>query len=82
MTYMRLTGMGQKEFNDEMWHNYARLINWDIDRVRDNARQYANQWHTKLVDAGGGWQRVFGELPRRIMASMQSRFPCLKRAER
>ncbi len=61
MTYMRLTGMGQKEFNDEMWHNYARLINWDIDRVRDNARQYANQWHTKLVDAGGGWQRVAPE---------------------
>ncbi len=61
MTYKRLTGMSQKDFNDEMWHNYARLINWDIDRIRENARPYANQWNTKLVDAGGGWQRVAPE---------------------
>lgn len=61
MTYQRLTGMTQREFNDEMWHNYARLINWDIDRVRENARPYRNQWHTKMVDAGGGWQRVAPE---------------------
>ncbi|MDE6547439.1 MAG: hypothetical protein K2L22_00400 [Muribaculaceae bacterium] len=61
MTYKRLTGIDQKQFNDEMWHNYARLINWDIDRVRENARPYANQWHTKLIDAGGGWQRVAPE---------------------
>ncbi len=58
MTYKRLTGISQKEFNDEMWHNYARMINWDIDRVRPNSRQYANNWNTKLVDAGSGWQRV------------------------
>lgn len=61
MTYMRLNNMSQKEFNDEMWHNYARLINWDIDRVRENAKPYRNQWHTKLVDIGGGWQRVASE---------------------
>ena len=57
-TYKRVTGISQKEFNDEMWHNYARLINWDIDRVRENARPYANKWHTKMVDAGGGRLRV------------------------
>ncbi len=61
MTYKRLTGMTQREFNDEMWHNYARLINWDIDRVRENARPYRNLWHTRLVDAGGGWKRVAPE---------------------
>lgn len=58
LTYQRLTGVSQKEFNDEMWHNYARLINWDIERVRDNARPYANLWNTKMVDLKGGWQRV------------------------
>lgn len=61
MTYKRLAGMDQKSFNDEMWQNYARLINWDIDRVRENAKPYANMWSTKLTDAGGGWQRVAPE---------------------
>lgn len=61
MTYQRVTGTGQKEFNDELWHFYARMINWDIDRVRENARKYANLWDTKLVDAGGGWKRVAPE---------------------
>lgn len=58
MTYMRLTGLSQEQFNDEMWHNYARLVNWDIDRVRDYTRGYTDIWHTDLVDAGGGWKRV------------------------
>lgn len=61
MTYKRLTGVGQEEFNDEMWNNYARLINWDIDRVRENAGPYRNQWHTQMIDAGGGWKRVAPE---------------------
>lgn len=61
MTYMQMTGLDQKGFNDEMWHNYARLVNWDIDRVRDYTRGYTDIWHTKLVDAGGGWQRVAPE---------------------
>lgn len=58
MTYMRLTGLSQEQFNDEMWHNYARLVNWDIDRVRDYTRGYTDIWHTDLVDADGGWKRV------------------------
>ena len=58
MTYMRLTGLSQERFNDEMWHNYARLVNWDIDRVRDYTRGYTDIWHTDLVDAGSGWKRV------------------------
>ncbi len=61
MTYQRFTGTGQKEFNDELWHFYSRMINWDIDRVRENARKYANIWDTRLVDAGGGWKRVAPE---------------------
>ena len=58
MTYIRLTGLSQERFNDEMWHNYARLVNWDIDRVRDYTRGYTDIWHTDLVDAGSGWKRV------------------------
>lgn len=59
--YMRLNNMAQKEFNDEMFHNYQRLVNWDIDRVRDVTRGFTDIWSTKLVDAGGGWQRVAPE---------------------
>lgn len=58
MTYMRLTGMSQKEFNDEMFRNYARLVNWDIPRVKDNTRDYTDIWHTDFDEAGGGWKRV------------------------
>lgn len=58
MTYKRLTGMDQEAFNDEMWHNYARLVNWDIDRVREYTRDYTDIWHTDLENAGGGWQRI------------------------
>lgn len=61
MTYKKLTGIEQKEFNDEMWHNYTRLVNWDIDRVRKNTRGYTDIWHTKLDNIGGGWQRVSPE---------------------
>lgn len=58
MTYMRLNNMSQKEFNDEMYNNYARLVNWDIDRVKDYTRGYTDIWHTEMDDLGNGWQRV------------------------
>ena len=58
MTYKKLTGLDQEAFNDEMWHNYARLVNWDIDRVRDYTRGYTDIWHSNLENAGGGWQRI------------------------
>lgn len=61
MTYKKLTGMDQEAFNDEMWHNYARLVNWDIDRVRDYTRGYTDIWHSGLDNAGGGWQRIAKE---------------------
>ena len=58
MTYKRITGLSQKEFNDEMFNNYTRLVNWDIDRVRENTRDYTDIWHTEMDDLGNGWQRV------------------------
>lgn len=58
MTYKRLTGIEQEEFNDEMWLNYARLVNFDIDRVRPYTRNLTSTWTTALEDAGDGWRRV------------------------
>lgn len=57
-TYIRETGISQEEFNDEMWHNYARLVNFDIDRVREYTRHLTSGWKTQLTDAGDGWKRV------------------------
>ena len=61
MTYKRLNNMSQKDFNDEMFKNYSRLVNWDIDRVRANTRNYTQIWHTDLNDIGKGWLRVAKE---------------------
>lgn len=52
MTYMRLAGVSQEEFNDEMWQAYAHCLNWDFDRFRSNARPYANKWNLKTVKKG------------------------------
>lgn len=57
-TYQRITGVSQEEFNDEMWHNYARLANFDIDRVKQYTRQLPGEWKTNLSDVGDGWKRV------------------------
>lgn len=58
MTYMRVNNLTQKEFNDEMFSNYTRLVNWDIERVKDYTRDYTDIWHTDLIDSGNGWKRV------------------------
>lgn len=61
MTYKRMTGMTQEQFNDEMLEIQRRFINWDIDRVRDHSRQYANRWHTPMVKGADGRLRPSAE---------------------
>lgn len=58
MTYKRMNSMSQKDFTDEMWRQQARFVNWDFDRVRENARPYANLWHTPMDRLGKGHYRV------------------------
>lgn len=58
MTYKRMTGLGQEEFNDEMYHQQARFVNWDFDRVRQNAAPYRNQWHTPMDTLGTRHYRI------------------------
>ena len=57
-TYIRTTGISQEEFNDEMWNNYARLVNFDIDRVREYTRKLTKGWKTRFTDIEDGWKRV------------------------
>ena len=57
-TYLRLTGISQQEFNDEMVMNYARLVNFDIDRTREYTRGLTSGWKTSFNKTDDGWQQV------------------------
>ena len=57
-TYKRITGIDQDTFNDEMWNNYAHLVNFDIERVRTHTRQLTTGWKTNFNDAGENWKIV------------------------
>lgn len=58
MTYKRMCSMGQEQFNDEMFRQQSRFVNWDFDRTRANMRPYANQWSTPLEPVGRNRYRV------------------------
>lgn len=58
MTHMRIQGLSQEAFCDEMFEIQSKIVNWDFEHARDNMRPYANRWHTDMVDAGHGWYRV------------------------
>ena len=65
MTYKRMTGMTQEQFNDEMMDVYLHLVNLDYDRVYDETQQWANSFasfKTNLKDDGNGWLQVAKEV--------------------
>lgn len=48
MTYKQMFGLGQEQFNDEMFDAVRKLVNWDLDYAKENMRQYANLWFTPI----------------------------------
>lgn len=58
MTYKRMHGLSQEEFNDEMFDACRRFITWDLKRIEKVARPYANQHQCSLIDDGDGWYRI------------------------
>jgi hypothetical protein len=58
MTYKRITAQNQEQFNDEMFDACRRFITWDMKRIEQVAKPYANQHKTILNAAGDGWYRV------------------------
>lgn len=58
MTYKRLVQVDQKMFNDEIFEAYRRFITWDMPRIEEVARPYANLHFTKLEDTGEGWYTI------------------------
>jgi hypothetical protein len=58
MTYKRITGQNQDQFNEEMFDACRRFVTWDMKRIEQVAKPYANQ-HKTVLDAGAaGWYRV------------------------
>ena len=60
-TYKRINDLDQEQFNDEMFDASRRFITWDIERIEEVARRYANQHHCVLNDVGEGWYRIAPE---------------------
>jgi hypothetical protein len=58
LTYMRLTGIDQATFNDELFDAYRRFITWDIKRIEKVASPHANQHSSELNPIGDGWYRI------------------------
>ena len=52
-TYKRMNGITQEQFNDEMMEGYMRMATWDIDGVRDRAKQRIGQHITYLQQVSG-----------------------------
>ncbi len=58
MTYKRMNGLTQEQFNDEMYDAYGRFITWDMKRIEQVAKPYANQHYSQLIDEKNGWYRI------------------------
>ena len=56
MTYKRMYGMSQREFNDEMFRGYQHLVNFDFIHARKETRKYACTFNTEL-ETTDGWCR-------------------------
>ena len=54
-TYMRMYGLDQRAFCDEMFRGYQHLVNFDFQHARRETRPYACTFDTELEDKGGGW---------------------------
>ena len=54
-TYMRMYGLSQQDFCDEMFRGYQHLMNFDFQHARRETRRYACTFDTELQDKGKGW---------------------------
>ena len=57
-TYKRITNLNQEGFNDEMFDACRRFITWDMKRIEQVARPYANQHKSTLNAVADGWYRI------------------------
>ena len=60
ITYKRITGITQEQFNDEMFDACRRFVTWDMPRIEKVAARYANQ-HTTSIASDDGWYKIAPE---------------------
>lgn len=58
MTYIRMNGLSQEQFNDVMFDAARRFITWDMQRIAQAAKPYINSHQSRLVAVDDGWYRV------------------------
>jgi hypothetical protein len=57
-TYKRIYNLTQDAFNDEIFEGCRKFITWDLKRVNEVAKKYANQHITKLDKSNNGYYRI------------------------
>jgi hypothetical protein len=59
MTYKRLTGITQEQFNDEIFDASRHFVTWDMPRIEKVAARYANQHVTSIAKSPEeGWYQI------------------------
>lgn len=59
MTYKRLSGITQDQFNDEMFDADRHFVTWDMPRIEKVAARYANQHFTSITKSSEeGWYQI------------------------
>lgn len=57
-TYQRLTQISQEQFNAEVFDAAQKFMTYDLDRIREVARPYANKHHSQMKAVEDGWYQI------------------------
>lgn len=60
-TYIRMNGLTQEQYVDEMFDCYQHIVNLDYDRVYDKTRRWANSYSSfksEMTALSDGWYQV------------------------
>ena len=64
MTYKRIYGLSQDDFNREMLRGYQHLVNFDFKHARKETRRYACTFNTELNRGNGSYRAGGGYRPK------------------
>lgn len=53
MSYQRITGITQEQFNDEIYDAATKFVTWDLPRIEKESKPWANKHVCKLQTVGG-----------------------------
>lgn len=68
--YMRMSGLSQEQFNAEVYEAAARFMTYDLPRVKEHMRPYANRHSCRMVSLpGDGGAAAYAMAPERTLGS-------------